>query len=206
MDSSYLIGAYGMFWDRWSVEWSPGSGPAAWQLLGRVGSKAPKLRVCDFRLAQGFYILLDEHGANYVGLARGEYGIGARLQAHHLDESKAWSRFCWFSFDEVTEAERHGWASLQGREAVKNLSVETVLRECEALLIQILGSGRTIRLLHAEGRTRALKAQNEMNFLQADRWEQLRELDFQPGGVARRVDIDGYTDSWLRALARVEDT
>src|SRR3954470_23560325 len=78
LPSGHLVGAYGMFWERGEVNWWPGSGPAAWQLLGRVNKNKPKVRVCDFRKAQGFYVLFDDFRANYVGLARGNYGIGAR--------------------------------------------------------------------------------------------------------------------------------
>jgi hypothetical protein len=57
-----------------------------------------------------------------------------------------------------------------------------VLRECEALLITVLGS----------------RAQNEMRFQTAMRWEQLRDADLLPGGVASKVDQAGFTDHWWR--------
>jgi len=100
MAAPHLVGAYGMFWERNEVNWYPGSGPAAWQLLGRVNVNQPKVRVCDFRKAQGFYVLFDEFRATYVGLARGVQGIGSRLRTHD-DRREDWSRFCWFSFDDV---------------------------------------------------------------------------------------------------------
>lgn len=203
MVNPHLIGAYGMFWDRDAVAWDPGSGPAAWQLLGRVGSYAPSLRVCDFRTAQGFYLLFDDHGANYVGLARGAQGIGSRLKAHH-SSMKTWSRFCWFSFDSVEDGEFEGWGQVRRRDAIKSLSGEVVLRECEALLIQVLGSARVLKWVETSTATRGVRGQNEMRFVQAEKWEQLREADFQPGGIARRVDSDGYTDSWLRSLAETD--
>lgn len=61
-DQSMLIGAYGMFWLRDEVDWRPGSGPNAWQLLGRDGERRPKIRVVDFRLARGAYILSTTSG------------------------------------------------------------------------------------------------------------------------------------------------
>ncbi len=204
-DKPFLIGAYGMFWDRWSVEWRPGSGSGAWQLLGRVFDNRPKVRVCDFRAAQGFYILFDEHGANYVGLARGKDGIGARLQSHNEDEQKSWSRFCWFSFDSVMDSAIDGWSVVERRTNLgREVTPEVVLRECEALLIQVLGSARVIRRIDTDTGRRALRGQIEMAFQAGSKWEQLREIDFQPGGRARKVDAAGFTDHWLRSLLVLE--
>lgn len=183
--SSHLIGAYGMFWDRSEVNWRPGSGPAAWQLLGRINSQRGALRVCDFRRAQGFYVLFDEFRATYVGLARGRYGMGQRLRAHDNDASKNWQRFCWFAFDDVGNSRWEGWAQIERRNEISNAASDMVLRECEALLITVLGS----------------RDQNEMRFQSAKRWEQLREADLLPGGLAGRVDPGGFTDTWWRAQA-----
>jgi hypothetical protein len=68
----HMFGAYGMFWDREEVTWNPGSGPAAWQLLGRIKQNRGAVRVCDFRRAQGFYVLFDEFRANYVAACKRE--------------------------------------------------------------------------------------------------------------------------------------
>ena len=143
MTSPHLVGAYGMFWDRDEVDWRPGSGPAAWQLLGRIHTNKPKIRVCDFRRAQGFYVLFDDFRASYVGLARGRYGIGARLRKHYMSQGKEWSRFCWFSFDDVVDHSLDSWSRVHRRAALRNISSEMVLRECEALLIT--HSGRATR-------------------------------------------------------------
>jgi len=71
--SKGFIRCYGMFWDRSEVEWSPGSGNKNhFRLLGRVGKVPPKLQICDFRTYRGIYVLYDDHGARYVGLARGQ--------------------------------------------------------------------------------------------------------------------------------------
>jgi hypothetical protein len=188
MTKPHLVGAYGMFWDRDEVDWRPGSGPAAWQLLGRIHTIRPKVRVCDFRRAQGFYVLFDDFGVNYVGLARGRYGIGARLRRHHISEHKRWSRFCWFSFDDVVDHSFDSWSRVQRRAALRNISSENVLRECEALLITALGT----------------REQNQMRFQEARRWRQLRREDFLPGGLARRADAGGYTDRRLRDLAEAD--
>jgi hypothetical protein len=181
---AHLVGAYGMFWDRAEVNWWPGSGPSAWQLLGRVNKNKPTVRVCDFRKAQGFYVLFDDFRANYVGLARGNYGIGARLRTHAATRDD-WNRFCWFSFDDVVDSTPDGWSAVRRRQALGRISSDLVLRECEALLITILGS----------------RDQNEMRFQAAQRWHQLRESDFLPRGIGRRVSAAGYTDAWLKELA-----
>jgi hypothetical protein len=73
---------------------------------------------------------------------------------------------------------------VQRRAALANISAERVLRECEALLITILGS----------------TDQNEMRFASAQRWEQLKDADFLPRGIGHRVSANGYTDPWLLSL------
>lgn len=182
----HIFGAYGMFWDRGEVNWSPGSGPAAWQLLGRINKNKGALRICDFRRAQGFYILFDDFRAVYVGLARGKQGLGSRLRTHQSTRQD-WQRFCWFSFDDVVDGTAHdGWSVIRRRAAMSGGSADLVLRECEALLITILGS----------------KNQNEMRFQTANRWEQLREADLLPGGIAGKVDPSGFTDMWWRQRAQ----
>jgi hypothetical protein len=104
----HMFGADGMFWDREEVNWNPGSGPAAWQLLGRINKNRGALRICDFRRAQGFYVLFDEFRANYVGLARGAEGLGERLRRHNKEKLN-WERFCWFAFDDVFDSDMDGW-------------------------------------------------------------------------------------------------
>ena len=179
-----MFGAYGMFWDREEVNWNPGSGPAAWQLLGRINKNRGALRICDFRRAQGFYVLFDEFRANYVGLARGAEGLGERLRRHNKEKLN-WERFCWFAFDDVFDSDMDGWRVNEHKTAISKASADLVLRECEALLITILGS----------------KAQNDMRFQGAQRWEQLRVADVLPQGIAGKVNPDGFTDLWWRQRA-----
>ena len=158
-----LVGAYGMFWLRDEVDWNPGSGPNAWSLLGRVGERRPKLRVVDFRRARGVYILFGDHGAHYVGLARGVGGIGERLQAHTRNDHKnAWQRFCWFSFDRVgSRRNTPGLTMLERRDKPVPANGEEVIREMEALLITVLGA----------------RGQNVMKFAAAECWEQIAFYD-----------------------------
>jgi hypothetical protein len=183
----HLIGAYGMFWDRASVNWYPGGGPKAWQMLGYRHRNKPVLRVCDFRQAAGCYVLYDDFGPTYTGLARGSGGLGARLRVHDANLDKRWSRFCWFAFDDVVDVDAQwpGWSELRWRHSLPRLSTDVTLREQEALMIAILG----------------LQDQNAMTFQAAERWTQLTGADFLPGGVGLKVDPGGFTDERFRRLA-----
>lgn len=117
-------------------------------------------------------MLFDDYGASYVGLARGTQGIGQRLKSHDADEGKAWSRFCWFSFDTVSEIEADGWSTVVARDGVRAAGAEGVVRELEALLIKVLGA----------------RQQNQMRFLEADPWQQVTLADCQPGECLTKVD------------------
>ena len=72
---------------------------------------------------------------------------------------------------------------MKRRDALQHISSERVLRECEALLITVLGSGD----------------QNSMRFQTALRWNQLTETDTLPGGIARKVEPSGFTDWKIRS-------
>jgi hypothetical protein len=175
----HLVGAYGLFWDRDLVDWQPGSGPSAWQLLGKRNERPPALRVADFRNAHGVYVLYDDYGARYTGLARGAGGLGARLRTHHIKPPRriAWSRFSWFSFDDVVEDAKHeGWEQIKRRAKPVPTDSEAIIREIEALMITVLGT-----------------TQNRMRFQKAAKWEQLSQFeaeDLQDGAV---VDPSRFT-------------
>lgn len=180
--SAHLIGAFGMFWKREEVNWKRGSGPISWEMLGYRGFRRPGVRVCDFRKAAGFYILWNDYRATYVGLARGEGGIGARLRAHNDDRSKDWSRFSWFSFDDTADSESFdGWSELVLRDAVAESSADSVVRECESLLITVLGT-------YTSG------SQKRMAFQTGQEWTQVTTADLAPGKVCRRVAVEGFAD------------
>ncbi len=154
----YLVGAYGMFWAREGVLWNPGSG-ATWQLLGQRNKRAPALRVCDFRTARGVYILYNDHGPTYTGIARGEGGLGARLKTHDSNEprGRSWTRFSWFSFDRVVDDPEYvGWEYVDLRTQPVPTDDDMIIREMEALLINVLGT-----------------EQNSMKFQRAKKWSQL---------------------------------
>lgn len=180
--TNHLVGAYGLFWQLDEVTWFPGNG-RNWQLLGKVGTNVNKLRVCDFRTARGFYLLFDDYGASYVGLARGEQGLGQRLRHHVRDDSKTWSRFCWFAFDDVRPRKQVGWSEVARRDAVAEADATMIVRELEALLIMVLGS----------------RNQNQMKFTNADRWEQVTLADCQRGKALTKVDRELVLDWQFRA-------
>lgn len=174
-NNGYLVGAFGMFWDRYGVDWNPGSGQT-WQLLGRRNNNAPALRVCDFRVAKGVYILYNDYGPTYAGIARGTGGLGARLRTHHSSppRKRDWSRFSWFTFDDVVDEPGYqGWESVKTRKKPVPTHDDRIIREMEALLIKVLGT-----------------EQNKMRFQNAHEWEQLwfheaKEVR-ETGGVDRR--------------------
>lgn len=161
--SNGFIRCYGMFWDRSEVEWSPGSGNRhQFRLLGRVGKVSPKLQICDFRTQRGIYVLYDDHGARYVGLARGQ-DIGKRLREHTQDHlARKWERFSWFGFKSVLASrDQHSFQQL-GEVPVRLLTnPDATIGDIEALLIQTLG---TYRLGNVQ----------QMRFASAVRWDQLR--------------------------------
>ena len=180
--SEHLIGAFGMFWKREEVNWKRGSGPVSWEMLGYRGAVRPGLRVCDFRRAAGFYVLWNDYRATYVGLARGDGGLGSRLRAHNDDDTKDWSRFSWFSFDDVQDADVfEGWSEPLFRDALGDATHTTVVRECEALLITVLGT-------YTGG------SQRRMAFLTGKEWTQVTTQDYAPGGICRRVAREGFAD------------
>ena len=153
-----LIGAYAEFWDIYQVDWHPGSGSNRWSLLGKNGQNLPGLRVVDFRRARGVYVLYDNHGAYYAGLARGASGLGGRIKDHMSDDhANKWQRFSWYSFDSVAKRpEREsGLHAVSRRDKPVPASDEAVIRELEALLITVLGT----------------RGQRRMKFQAADQWE-----------------------------------
>ena len=178
-NAKHLIGAHGLFWERDVVDWDAPRGQT-FQLLGYRHSLRPKLQVCDFRRARGVYLLFNEYGPTYVGQARGAAdGIGKRLRAHHGDGFKDWTRFCWFSFDDVTPSPGlPGWCDVVREENARTVGAESAINDLEALMIVAFG----------------LRSQNQMKLAASGSpWKQLTRDDCLPGGVGRKVDPE-----WIR--------
>lgn len=185
-----LIGAHGLFWERDAVDWEAPRGQT-FQLLGFRHKLLPKLQVCDFRRARGVYLLFNEYGPTYVGQARGATdGFGYRLRAHHRDGFKDWTRFCWFSFDNVaTTSGFPGWCDVTRDENARSVGAESAINDLEALMIVAFG----------------LRSQNQMRLRgSGPAWEQLTRDDCLPGGVARKVDPEWIRMSSLRRALDLE--
>jgi|GEM_PF-7069357 len=119
----------------------------------------PSLRVADFRRQQGIYILCDQYGPAYGGLAKGDC-LGARLRDHQADHLKGkWDRFSWFGFNLV--------GSTPGGDGVLSLNephrdvaddTSTTIGDLEALLIAAMDPKPN---------------QQKMRFDKAEKWEQV---------------------------------
>lgn len=126
-----LIGAFGRFWERDLVDFES----RGWRLLGRQGLNTGALKVADFRRARGVYILYNEIGVYYVGLAAGKQGLGGRLKDHTVDEhGSGWSRFSWFSLDDPSgEFDGTGVTTVLPTDHI-GADTPVLIRDIEALL------------------------------------------------------------------------
>lgn len=132
-----LIKAYGLFWRRDEVDWTPGKGIRAFRLLGNIGTNRPGLRMIDARDQEGLYVLYSEYGPAYVGLTN---NLGSRLKGHHKAWS-GWDRFSWFGFRQVLRSQNpDGTSRLKDLPSAKGVDPKPVIREMEALLIAVLGT------------------------------------------------------------------
>lgn len=134
-----LIRAYGLFWSADEVEWFPGAGARGrYMLLGRQGERRPKLRVADFRMQSGLYILYGDYGPYYLGKAD---RLGRRLKQHLNDRHAGkWNRFSWFGFRPVlTSINDRGLNRLKEPRQKTRGTTPQAIAELEALLIRALG-------------------------------------------------------------------
>ncbi|WP_404385300.1 hypothetical protein LL946_04775 [Knoellia locipacati] len=188
--TTHLIGAYGLHWERKEVDWHPGQG-RTWQLLGRRGSKSPSLRICDFRPAAGVYVLEKRGAPVYAGLARSGQGFGARLLAHTGDSTKSWTKFSWFSFDDVWMDERRktyepypkGWAHVDFREHLGRTEMRHIVGELEALLVNLIFEGQLVSNIQRP------------QFAVAKEWQQVTATNFRASGICHRVDPIWFADA-----------
>lgn len=152
-----FIRSAGLFWQRDEVNWSPGSGKRrAFRLLGRVNENRGALRVADFREQRGIYVLYDDYGPYYVGLAR-DRDIGARLRDHTRDQHKdKWDRFSWFGFRPVQkQRDPEGLSKLGAMPKVLLTDANKTIGDVEALLTHTLGTtgrgnGQSMRWARAD--------------------------------------------------------
>lgn len=164
--SAGFIRSYGMFWHRSEVDWSPGAGNGGkFRLLGRIGQNRGTIQVCDFRTQRGIYVLYDDHGAYYVGLAK-ERDLGLRLRDHTLDgHRQRWDRFSWFGFRRVLAGQLTDGTQRLGIMPERLLTnSQRTIRDIEALLIEALGTYRTGN-------------RQQMKFASAECWYQVPRHD-----------------------------
>lgn len=166
------VTSFGLFWRADQIVWFPGKGNKnEFRLLGRIGKNRPGLRVADFRRQQGIYILFDEYGPAYVGLAKGDR-LGARLRDHHADHLDGkWDRFSWFGFNPVgATPDRDGVLSLNEPRRDVTDDTSTTIGDLEALLIAAIGPKLN---------------QQKMRFDKAERWEQINYWEWEETYRAR---------------------
>jgi hypothetical protein len=154
-----VIRNFGLFWERDEVQWNPGKGKRReFRLLGRTGSNRPGLRLADFRMQQGIYILYGNFGPYYVGLTR-KQGLGKRLKDHLSDNhGDAWTRFSWFGFRQVLkQVDDDGISQLRELASIALGEPQKMIGDLEALLIKSMG----------------LRNKQKMNFAKAEEWTQI---------------------------------
>lgn len=157
-----FIKGFGLFWDAAEVDWSPGRGNSSnYRLLGRVGQNRGTVAVCDFRPQRGIYVLYDDYGPYYVGLAR-DQDMGNRLRVHLKDHHAGkWDRFSWFGFRRVLTGCLPDGTRKLGKVPDRLLTDSRwTIGDIEALLIQSLGTQ------HRGNR-------QEMRFASAQHWTQV---------------------------------
>lgn len=166
------VTSYGLFWRADEIEWFPGQGNRnEFRLLGRIGKNRPGIRVADFRHQQGIYILFDEYGPAYVGLAKGGR-LGARLREHHNDHLNGlWDRFSWFGFNPTgATPDAQGVLSLnQPRREVTD-DTSTTIGDLEALLIAAMGPKLNVQI---------------RRFEDAEEWKQIGKWEWEETYRAR---------------------
>ena len=98
-DSSGLIQAFGMYWERSAVHWQ-----SATQLLGRYDRKS---KTVDFAQQTGVYLLFDGRNVVYAGrtgMRQSGDALARRLFEHTEDRLKGrWDRFSWFGLRTVRD-------------------------------------------------------------------------------------------------------
>lgn len=171
------VKSYGLFWRADAIDWFPGHGNRnSFRLLGRIGKNRPSIKVADFRRQQGIYILYDQYGPAYVGLAKGDR-LGARLKDHHADHLNAkWDRFSWFGFNPVGESpNEEGILPLDQPPPDVTDDTSTTIGDLEALLIAAMGPKLNYQ---------------KMRFDEAERWEQIAHREWLDTYRARAAPND----------------
>lgn len=120
-DETGFVNAFGMYWQRDKVLWSPTP-----KLLGQQQLGSP----VDFCQQKGVYLLHDGSKVVYVGRTT-DQPLGIRLRQHTTDRLNGrWDRFSWFGIYPVLD---NGTLS---RSSADTFNIENLIATMEALLIE----------------------------------------------------------------------
>ena len=121
------VAAYGLYWDRDKVNWSPGRGRGnRIQLLGSPEESDAQI---DFANQWGIYLLHNRLDVMYVG--RTTDSLLGRLRDHNTRDRRnaRWDRFSWFGFRQVNDD-----GSL--KDEVATIDTRTMITILEAVMIE----------------------------------------------------------------------
>ena len=122
-ETTGLVNAFGMFWDRTKVAWATQP-----KILGQQQTGSNPV---DFSDQRGVYLLHDSQGVVYVRRAT-DQGLGRRLAQHINDRlGGRWTRFSWFGVHPVNDD-----GTLSSRTELTQLPMDVVIVTMEAVLIE----------------------------------------------------------------------
>ena len=116
-----LIQAFGMYWQRNSVYWSPNPSLGGRQQIGAT--------VVNFHDQRGVYLLYDGREVVYVGRSV-DRPLGKRLYEHTQDRLRSrWDRFSWFGLRRVSPAGKLSEVKYTPSEELIAVTLEALLIE-----------------------------------------------------------------------------
>jgi len=122
-DETGLINAFGMFWSRLNVFWTPNPP----RILGQQQTGSAPV---DFANEKGVYLLHDGRDVVYVGRTT-DQPLGTRLRQHVSDRLNGrWDRFSWFGVYPVADS------GALNTSAVGTYDLVMLIVTMEALLIE----------------------------------------------------------------------
>jgi len=122
-ETTGVVNAFGMFWDRSKVLWE-----AQPRILGQQQAGSPEVNFCE---QKGVYLLHDSQGVVYVGRVS-DQNLGKRLYQHTVDRlTGRWTRFSWFG---VYPVEQNG--TLKTAAEFSRVDINVVIATMEAVLIE----------------------------------------------------------------------